>query len=76
MIRTIEIDGEKMVAVVLGDAWSVDINDYRRAIFNMFEMAVLFKEFDQCIEEGQMWTILRFIKALGLPKEEKKGGKS
>lgn len=76
MIRTIEIDGEKMVAVVLGDAWSVDINDYRRAIFNMFEMAVLFKEFDQCIEEGQMWTILRFIKALGLPEEEKKGGKS
>lgn len=76
MIRTIDVDGEKMVAVVLGSEWSVDINDYRRAIYNMFEMAVLFKEFDQCIEEGQMWTILRFIKALGLPEEEKKVGKS
>ena len=63
-----------MVAVVLGEEWNVDVNDYRKAIFNMFEMACLFKEFDQCIEQGQMWTILNFIKALGLPENEGKGG--
>lgn len=74
MIRTFEENGKKMVAVILGEELDIDINDYRKAIFNMFELATLFPEFDQCIEQFQMWTILRFIKALGLPEEDKKGG--
>ena len=74
MITKVDIGGKKMVAVVLGEEWDVEINDYRKAIFNMFELASLYKEFDQCIEEGQMWTVLKFVKALGLPKEE--GGES
>lgn len=74
MIKTINIDGKEMTAIILGEEWKIDINDYRKAILNMFEMACLFKEFDLSIEQGQMWTILQFIRALGFPEDKQKGG--
>lgn len=74
MIKTINIDGKEMTAIILGEEWTIDINDYRKAILSMFEMACLFNEFDQSIEQGQMWTILQFIQALGLPENKEKGG--
>lgn len=73
MIKTFEENGKKMVAVVLGEEWFIDINDYRKAIFNMFEMACLFKEFGGCIEREQMWIVLKFIEALGVPEEKEEG---
>lgn len=70
MVKTIEINGEKYTAIVLDKESFVEINDYRKAIYNMFELAALFNEFDSCIDKGEMWTILRFIKALGLPYDK------
>lgn len=41
MIRTVNIDGKEMTAVILGDTWSTDINEYRHALFEVLEAAFL-----------------------------------
>ncbi len=73
MITDININGKDMTVIVLGEKQSVDVNDYRKAILNMFEMATLWHDFSSCIEDCQMWTILRFLKSLGFPEEEEGG---
>lgn len=44
MIRTFEENGTKMVAVVLGDAWSIDIEAFRKALFEVLQYALLNQE--------------------------------
>lgn len=41
MIKTIEENGKKMVAVVLGDAWSNDPEDLRKSLNEVIDAAVL-----------------------------------
>lgn len=75
MIKNIEIDGKQMTVIILGEKGWVDIQGYRKAFFNVLECATLFKDFDMCVPGEQVWTLLQFIKALGVPKE-KEGGES
>lgn len=71
MIRIVNIDGEEMIAVILGDKFSVEIEDYRKAILNIFELSTLFPHFDTCVTGIEVWTMLKLIRAIGLPSEEK-----
>lgn len=75
MIRTVNIDGKEMTVVVLGDPDTVEINDYRKTLLNMFEMASLWESFSMCINPGEIWTALKIIQAFGLPEEQKGGQK-
>lgn len=86
MVRTIEIDGEKMVAVVLGDTFRVSeetLEDYRKALFDVLEAALLNPEaFKGCWFEGnELYSYLQIVRALqgGIQGEcdnRKKGGKA
>ena len=45
MLRTINVDGKKMVAVVLSEVCDIgDIQSYRRALLDMMECALLEKD--------------------------------
>ena len=72
MIKYYEENGEKMVAVVLGGKAEVDINDYRNTLISMFEMASLWDSFAKCLNEGDVYRVLKIIQAFGFPECEGK----
>lgn len=78
MIKTIEIEGKKMLAVVLGDKWSEDADEYRKALFEVLEAAVMNDEAmkNSWFEGGTLFTYIRLIRAfMGEEHQEQKGGK-
>lgn len=73
MVTDVQINGKSKTVVVLGDSGWVPLDELRKALFNMFECACLWQDFTNNITGEQMYEILQFIQAIGLP-EEKKGG--
>ena len=65
MITTIDQNGTKMVAVVLGDSWSVDIENYRKALFEVFEYALLNQEMFPTAQIGgiELYTYAKLLRA-------------
>ena len=65
MITTIDQNGTKMVAVVLGDSWSVDIENYRKALFEVFEYALLNQEMFPTAQIGgiELYTYTKLLRA-------------
>lgn len=41
MIKTMEIDGKKMTAVILGESWKHDTERYRESLLTVLESSVL-----------------------------------
>lgn len=76
MIRTVNIDGKEMTAVILGDDWSVDISEYLNALFEMMEAAMLNPETTRCgfFNGSELFTYTRLIRAF-YEEPIKKGGK-
>ncbi len=78
MIKTIDIEGKKMLAVVLGDKWGEDAEEYRKALFEVLEAAVMN---DEAMENSwfggaTLCTYIRLIRAfMGEEQQEQKGGK-
>lgn len=65
MIRTFEENGTKMVAVVLGDAWSIDIEAFRKALFEVLQYALLNQEMFPTAEINgmELFNYVRLIRA-------------
>jgi len=86
MLRTIDVDGKKMVAVVLGDTFRIDeatLDGYRKALFDVLEAALLNPEaWKGCWFEGtELYSYFQLIRALmgsvqGECSNEKKGGEA
>lgn len=53
--------------MTLGEKGCIDVNELRKSLFNMFEMATLYDGFETCLDKEQMWEIVRFIQSLGTP---------
>lgn len=73
MIKEIEIDGVKHTAVVLGDSWCVDVNEYKKSLYEILEWAVL--DPNASIEGSHLYTYIQLLRAFEDKQEAKKGGK-
>ena len=65
MLRFIDENGTKMVAVVLGEADGVSIEGYRRALFEVFQYAALNQEMFPAaqIKGMDLFNYVRLIRA-------------
>lgn len=75
MIRTVNIDGKEMTAVILGDKWSSNPEDIRKALYKVLEMAVLNEELMRCsgITGVELYDYIRLIRAFETAPNEKGG---
>lgn len=75
MVKNFEENGKKMVAVVLGDDWSVDPEEYRKSLFQIIDACILNEEaFDNaCFSGYDLHNCIRLARALE-DCRNKKGG--
>ena len=76
MIKTFEENGQTMVAVVLGDAWSNDPERYRNSLLNVLNASIVN---EQALENGfpsgsELSDCIRLARALEQKPVVQKGG--
>ena len=76
MIRRIMIDGQEMTAVVLGDSWSNDPEQYRNSLLEVVETAIMNKEMvENGIIKGEcLYDCIRLARAMEQKPVLEKGG--
>lgn len=76
MVMTFKENGKTKVAVVLGDSWSEDPEEYRKSLFQIIDAAILNKEFfeNSCYSGSDIFNCIRLARAMEKTPEEK-GGK-
>ena len=76
MLKKYEENGKKMVAVVLGDDWSTDPEEYRKSLFQVIEACILNEEaFSNDWFSGyDLSNCIRLARALENCPVEKGGG--
>lgn len=76
MIKTFEENGKKMVAVVLGDAWSNDPEDLRKSLNEVIDAAVLNQDMleNSGLHGADIFNCLKLSRALEHRTNEKGGG--
>ncbi len=72
MIKELEIDGQKMTAVVLGDSWSNDPEQYRNSLLDVIENSALSQ--DGMTDGPALVDCIRLARALEQKPVLQKGG--
>ena len=72
MIKNYEENDKKMVAVVLGDEWSCDPEDYRKSLFEIIDACILNEEaFNNTWFTGKdLYNCLKLARALEQPHNQ------